>query len=91
MDDETSTAPAADAGKWWAQSKTLWGTLITAAATVLPVIAPAFGIALPADIIHTFGDQAVTAAQALAGLFGTALAIYGRFKADTGLTLLRKG
>jgi uncharacterized protein (TIGR02594 family) len=91
MDDDTSTAaPEAGDGKWWAQSKTMWGTLITAAATVLPVLAPAFGVSLPADIIKTFGDQTVTVVQALAGLFGTVLAIYGRFKADTALTL-RKG
>jgi lysozyme family protein len=92
MSDQTSTDTAAtgDAGKWWAQSKTMWGTLITAAATVLPVLAPAIGVTLPADVIKTFGDQAVTAVQALAGLFGTVLAIYGRFKADTALTLVRK-
>lgn len=76
-----------DGGKWWAQSKTMWGTLITAAATVIPAIGPALGIVLPADIIQTFGDQAITAVQALAGLFGTVLAIYGRLKADTPLAL----
>lgn len=76
-----------DGSKWWAQSKTMWGTLITAAATVIPAIGPALGIALPADIIQTFGDQAITAVQALAGLFGTVLAIYGRLKADTPLAL----
>lgn len=79
-----------DDSKWWAHSKTLWGTLITAAATVIPALGPALGVVLPADIIQTFGDQAVTAVQALAGLFGTVLAIYGRLKADTPLSLLRK-
>ncbi|AGK58082.1 hypothetical protein HYPDE_32038 [Hyphomicrobium denitrificans 1NES1] len=76
-----------DDSKWWVRSKTVWGTLITAAATVIPAIGPALGIALPADIIQTFGDQAITAVQALAGLFGTVLAIYGRLKADTPLAL----
>jgi hypothetical protein len=79
-----------DDSKWWAHSKTLWGTLITAAATVIPALAPAIGVVLPADMITTFGDQAMTAVQAVTGLFGTLLAIYGRLKADTPLTL-RKG
>jgi len=88
MSDTTDTQTATDDdGKWWAHSKTLWGTLITAAATVIPAIGPVLGITLPADIIQTFGDQAVTAVQALAGLFGTALAIYGRLKASTPLAL----
>ena len=76
-----------DDGKWWLRSKTMWGTLITAAATVIPAIGPALGIVLPADIITTFGDQVITAAQAITGLFGTVLAIYGRLKADTPLAL----
>ncbi|HVX37096.1 MAG TPA: TIGR02594 family protein [Hyphomicrobium sp.] len=90
MGDATNgqTQAAGDDGsKWWVQSKTMWGTLITAAATVIPAMGPALGIVLPADIIQTFGDQTITAVQALAGLFGTVLAIYGRLKADTPLAL----
>ncbi len=91
MSNATADVPATDDGsKWWAQSKTLWGTLITAAATVIPVLGPVIGITLPADVIKTFGDQTITAVQGVAGLFGTVLAIYGRLKADTALTL-RKG
>jgi hypothetical protein len=81
---------ADDSSNWWAHSKTVWGTLITAAATVIPVFGPALGITLPADVITTFGNQAATAVQALAGLFGTVLAIYGRLNAAGALTL-RKG
>ncbi|CAA2140597.1 phage portal protein [Hyphomicrobium sp. ghe19] len=88
MSNQAPSAKTIDeSAKWWAQSRTLWGTLITAAATVLPVIAPAIGVSLPADLIQTFGNQAVIAVQALAGLFGTALAIYGRFKASSVLSL----
>ena len=61
MSKPTATKPQVDdSGKWWVESKTLLGKLITAAATVLPAIAPAFGISLPADIIKTFGDQTIT-------------------------------
>ena len=88
MSDATTTqSTAEDDSKWWGHSKTMWGTLITAAATVIPVLGPALGVTLPADVIKTFGDQAITAVQALAGLFGTVLAIYGRLKADTPLAL----
>ncbi|MBS0270149.1 MAG: TIGR02594 family protein [Proteobacteria bacterium] len=83
----TATNTTDDGSKWWAQSKTLWGTLITAAATVLPVVAPTIGVSLPADVIQTFGDQVLTAVQALTGVFGTALAIYGRFTASSVLSL----
>jgi hypothetical protein len=89
MSNETTTAEQTsdDTSKWWAESKTLWGALITAAATMLPVIAPAIGVSLPADVIQTFGNQTITPVQAVAGLFGTALAIYGRFKASSVLSL----
>lgn len=87
MSDNSTTATTDDSAKWWAQSKTLWGTLITAAATVLPLMAPAIGVSLPADVIQTFGDQAITAAQAVTGLIGTALAIYGRFTASSVLSI----
>lgn len=72
-------------GKWWVESKTVWGTLITALATVLPVIGPLIGLKLPADVIRQFGDQAIVVAQALAGLFGTLLTIYGRSQATAPL------
>ena len=90
MDNVADSTAADDSSKWWAHSKTVWGTLITAAATVIPVLGPALGITLPADVITTFGNQAVTAVQALAGLFGTVLAIYGRLNTARALTL-RKG
>ncbi len=54
---------------------------------MLPLLAPAIGISLPADIVQTFGDQAISAAQAVTGLIGTALAIYGRFTASSILSL----
>src|SRR5262249_53659045 len=86
MTDQTTTTTDNNS-KWWAQSKTLWGTLITAASTVLPLLEPASGYTLPADVIQPFGDQAITAAQAVTGLIVTALAIYGRFTASSVLTL----
>ncbi|MBA2124683.1 TIGR02594 family protein [Hyphomicrobium methylovorum] len=84
---KTNASELDEASKSWARSRTIWGTLITAAATVIPALGPAVGIVIPADVIQVFGDQAVTLAQALTALFGTILAIYGRLKADTPLAL----
>lgn len=68
--------------KWWAQSKTIWGAMITAAATVVPVLGPLVGIDLSGDVIRQAGEQSFAAVQAIAGLFGTFLTIYGRLTAS---------
>lgn len=77
--------PAPSDGKWWLQSKTVWGALITTLATVLPVIGPLFGLYLPADVIQHIGDQTLAVVQAVAGLFGTLLTLYGRSAARVPL------
>jgi uncharacterized protein (TIGR02594 family) len=76
-------------GKWWLQSRTLWGTLITAAATVIPVLGPLIGVSLPGDVIVDAGSQVDSVVQAVAGLVGTLLTIYGRFRAGGPLSLRR--
>lgn len=78
--------PANSGTKWWGHSKTIWGALITAAATVAPVLGPLLGLDLSGEVIKQAGEQAISAAQALAGLFGTLLTIYGRTKATLPLT-----
>ena len=76
---------APPAGKWWGHSKTVWGALITTLATVLPIIGPLFGVHLPAEVITEVGDQALVVIQAIAGLFGMLLTIYGRSTAKQPL------
>jgi lysozyme family protein len=71
----------APGGKWWPQSKTVWGALITAVTTVLPVVGPLIGINISADMIKMLGDQSVVVVQALGGLVGTLLTLYGRANA----------
>lgn len=73
-------------GKWWGQSMTIWGTVITALSTVLPALGPLIGIDISGDLVRTAGDQLVTTVQAIGGLFGTILTIYGRFRASEPLT-----
>lgn len=77
------------APKSWAQSKTIWGALITAAATVLPALGPVIGIDLPGDSVRQAGEQTISAVQAVTGLLGTLLTIYGRSKAKQGIVWTR--
>jgi len=57
--------------KSWLTSKTIWGALIAAVATVAGAY---FKVEFPADFQAQFATDAAT-------LFGSALAIYGRIKA----------
>jgi len=72
-------------GKWWGQSMTIWGTAITALSTVLPVLGPAFGLDVSADVVREAGDQLVSVVQAVGGLVGTIMTIYGRTRASRPL------
>jgi uncharacterized protein (TIGR02594 family) len=85
MSTEASPAvqPGADAQpKWWATSMTMWGVLVTALSTVLPALGPVLGLNLTAELIQQLGDNVVVFGQALGGLVGTILAIYGRVRAS---------
>lgn len=69
------------APKWWGQSMTIWGALITALATVAPAVGPVIGVDITGEVIRQAGGQAAQAFQAVAGLVGTVLTIWGRFRA----------
>lgn len=73
-------------GKWWLQSRTVWGALISAAATLIPVLGPMIGIELSGDVIKQAGEQTLGAVQAVVGVAGTLLTIYGRLRASVPLT-----
>ena len=64
--------------KWWGQSVTIWGTIVTTLATVLPIVGPLIGINISADIVHELGDSVIHAAQAIGGVIGIVMTIYGR-------------
>jgi uncharacterized protein (TIGR02594 family) len=81
--DTSPTAPA----KWWGESMTIWGTIITGLATVLPAFGPLVGIDISGDLVREAGDQVVGLVQAIAGLAGTAMTIYGRIRATQPLVL----
>jgi hypothetical protein len=65
--------------KPWYQSKTVWGGFIT----VLAIIAGQFGILIDGNIQQQLIDLFLNGAA----LLGSALAIYGRLKAVTKLSL----
>ena len=71
--------------KWWGESVTIWGALITAAATVVPVLASSVGVEIGADLVRQVGTDGLGAAQALIGLAGTVLTIFGRLRASQRL------
>ncbi len=79
--EPSTAAPAAAEPKWWGQSLTIWGALVTGLAAVLPAIGPAFGLNVSPATIHTAADQIMGIAQAVTGLAGTLAAIYGRTRA----------
>ena len=83
---ESTTAPtdaSTPSPKWWGQSMTIWGTLLTAVSTVLPVVAPLLGFNITAEVVQQVGESVVQFGQAAGGLVGTALAVWGRIRAAT--------
>jgi len=79
---DTAATPQAPA-KWWGESMTIWGALITAASTVIPALGPVIGLDITGEMVRQVGGQAVQAVQAIGGLAGTLLTIFGRFRATS--------
>jgi lysozyme family protein len=82
---DATPAPAPTDSKWWGQSMTIWGAIITTLSTVLPVLGPALGIDITADLVREVGAEVVQTVQAVGGLVGTILTIYGRARASQPL------
>jgi len=80
--DQTLALPDA---KWWGNSMTIQGIIITTLSTVLPVLGPVLGLNITAELVHQLGDNVVTFAQAAGGLIGTIMAVYGRLRTSTPL------
>lgn len=75
--------PAGPDSKWWGQSMTIWGALLTALSTVLPLLGPILGINLTVDLVEKLGQDIVLLIQAAGGLIGTIMTILGRMRANT--------
>ena len=72
--------------KWWGHSMTIWGALVSAAATIVPALGPVIGMDISAEVIRQIGSEAAQATQAIVGVLGTMLAIYGRARARQPLS-----
>ena len=70
-----------DTKGWW-QSLTIWGTLLTAFTTVLPLVGVVLGLSITPDIADRIGQDIVLVVQALGGLIGTVMALFGRARAS---------
>jgi len=77
--------PMTNEPKWWAQSLTIWGTIITGISTVAPIAGPLLGLNLSAAMITAFGAESTQVLQALGGVIGTVMAIAGRARATAPL------
>ena len=75
-----------DKTKWWGESLTVWGTIVTALSTILPIIGPFIGLDISAELIQQFGDTVAKLIQIIGGITGTSMALYGRARASTKLT-----
>lgn len=67
--------------KWWGNSMTIWGTIITALSNVLPAIGPLIGIDITGEMIRDLGEGLTQAVQAIGGVIGILLTIVGRMRA----------
>jgi len=75
-----------DSSKWWGNSTTIWGAVVTGMAAVVPVLGPAIGVTITPDTVHTGADQVSAIVQAVIGLMGTIATIRGRVNATQSLS-----
>lgn len=71
--------------KWWGHSLTVWGALVTAAAAVLPALGPLIGLEITSEMVRQLGGDVGAVAQAIAGVIGTLMTLYGRARATAPL------
>jgi uncharacterized protein (TIGR02594 family) len=85
MPTTSTSATPTPTTKWWGSSVTIWGALLTALSTVLPALGPIIGIDVTADLVQEVGGHLVETVQAVGGLIGTLMTIYGRVRASQPL------
>lgn len=72
-------------GKWWGESLTIWGAIVTSISTVAPTILAAMGVDISGDLIQRLGNDMLLTVQAAGGLVGTIMTIVGRVRAVSAL------
>nr|MCU0953225.1 TIGR02594 family protein [Hyphomicrobium sp.] len=71
--------------KWWGHSLTVWGAAVTAAAAILPALGPLIGLDITSETVRQIGSDVGAIAQAVAGVVGTLMTLYGRSRATAPL------
>jgi hypothetical protein len=67
--------------KWWGHSMTIWGAVITTLSTVLPVVGPLIGLPITGEMVRALGEALTQVVQALGGVIGIVMTLYGRARA----------
>jgi uncharacterized protein (TIGR02594 family) len=81
ISNPTATSSADSVPKWWGNSLTVWGAIVTGLAAVLPAIGPAVGVEIPREAVTDSAEQVAAILQAATGLAGTLITIFGRARA----------
>ncbi len=71
--------------KWWGQSMTIWGAIVTALTTVVPVVGPLLGYDISAEMVAQFGEQIARFIQVTGGIVGTIMTVFGRLRTSAPL------
>ena len=81
----TTSSQAPKTAKWWGHSLTVWGAIVTAMAAVLPALGPVVGLDISSEIVRQIGGDSGSIVQAVAGVIGTIMTLYGRARATMPL------
>ncbi len=71
--------------KWWGNSLTIRGAILSAVSAALPALGMVIGI--DGEALRALGEQTVTVVQAAGGLAGMVLTIAGRVRAKQPISL----
>ncbi len=82
---DTTSVQAPVLAKWWGNSLTIRGALLSAASAAFPIFGTVVGIDLSGETIRQIGEQTVVLVQAAGGLAGMAMSIAGRLRATARL------
>jgi hypothetical protein len=77
-----TTAPAA---KWWGNSLTIRGAILSAASAALPIVSTIVGIEIKGETIRQIGEHTGAVVQAVGGLAGLVMTVVGRSRATAPL------
>lgn len=81
----TTSLQVPGTAKWWGHSLTVWGAIVTAMAAVLPALGPVVGLDITSEIVRQIGGDIGSIVQAVAGVIGTIMTLYGRARATMPL------